>query len=63
MENNRTSKNDEPIQTFMSLGLTLLQAKLYLTLVKLGSQGGEVRKISRESSIARQDVYRILPEL
>jgi sugar-specific transcriptional regulator TrmB len=63
MENNRTSKNDEPIQTFMSLGLTLLQAKLYLTLVKLGSQGGEVRKISRESSIVRQDVYRILPEL
>ena len=63
MENNTKSQIDEPIQTFMSLGLTFLQAKLYLTLVKLGNSGGEVRKISRESNIARQDVYRILPQL
>jgi sugar-specific transcriptional regulator TrmB len=63
MENNRKGQSDEPIQTFMSLGLPFLQAKLYLTLVKLGSSGGEVRKISRDSNIARQDVYRILPQL
>jgi len=63
MENNSKTKDDEPIQTFMSVGLTLLQAKLYLALAKLGSSGGGVRKISHESNIARQDVYRILPEL
>jgi sugar-specific transcriptional regulator TrmB len=63
MENNNKSKDDEPIQTFMSVGLTLLQAKLYLALAKFGNSGGGVRKISHESNIARQDIYRILPEL
>lgn len=55
------TQNNEHIQTFMSLGLTYLQAKVYLTLVKFGSAGAEVRKISQYSNIARQDIYRILP--
>jgi len=56
-------QEDEPIQTLVSLGLTNLQAKVYLTLLKLGNTGADVRKISRASRIVRQDVYRILPTL
>jgi hypothetical protein len=43
----------------MTVGLTLLQAKLYLALVKLESPGGGIRKISHESNIARQNVINI----
>jgi sugar-specific transcriptional regulator TrmB len=54
---------DESIEIFTKLGLTYVQTKLYLTLVRLGSIGGDVKKISRESSVARQDIYRVLPSL
>ena len=54
---------EEPIQTFMNLGLTQLEAKVYLTLVIFGNGGADVKKIAKESNIARQDVYRILPSL
>jgi sugar-specific transcriptional regulator TrmB len=57
------TQTEEPIQTFMNLGLTQLEAKVYLTLVKLGDEGADVKKIAKESNIARQDVYRILPSL
>ncbi len=57
------SQNDESVDTFMDLGLTYLQAKVYLTLVRFGNAGGEVKKISNDSKIARQDIYRILPIL
>jgi sugar-specific transcriptional regulator TrmB len=45
----------------MKLGLTLLQAKIYLTLVKFES--ADVKTISKASKIARQDVYRVVPSL
>ena len=57
------SQEEEPFQTFVSLGLSYLQAKVYVTLLRLGGIGAEVRKIASASAIARQDVYRILPTL
>ncbi len=48
-------------QTLVDLGLTLLQAKVYLALAKLGTSTGRV--IARESKVAPQDVYRLLKEL
>jgi sugar-specific transcriptional regulator TrmB len=45
----------------MKLGLTFLQAKIYLTIVNLQTAG--VKRISVFSNIARPDVYRILPTL
>jgi len=49
------------VQVFMKLGLTLLQATIYLNLTKLGRAG--VTRISRVSNVARPDVYRVLPAL
>jgi sugar-specific transcriptional regulator TrmB len=57
------TQEETPVQTFVELGLTYLQAKVYVTLVKLGQFGADVRKISQASNIARQDVYRVLPDL
>jgi sugar-specific transcriptional regulator TrmB len=57
------TQTEEPIQTFMNLGLTQLEAKVYLTLVTFGNGGADVKKIAKESNIARQDVYRIFPSL
>ena len=53
--------DDVYIQTLMKLGLTFLQATIYLTIVKLGKTG--VRKISTVSNVARPDVYRIVRTL
>ncbi len=53
--------DEEYIQTLMGLGLTLLQAKTYLALAKLGS--ADVKTISKVSKVARQDVYRVTPKL
>jgi sugar-specific transcriptional regulator TrmB len=57
------SQEDESIQVFVDLGLTYLQAKVYVTLIRIGGSGADVRKIATSSSTARQDVYRILPSL
>jgi len=48
-------------QTFMGLGLTLLQAKTYFALAKLGV--ADVKTVSKVSNVARQDVYRVTPKL
>jgi len=45
----------------MNLGLTLLQAKVYLTLAELGK--AEVTRISNASNVARPDVYRVISTL
>ncbi|MGB9960488.1 MAG: TrmB family transcriptional regulator [Candidatus Bathyarchaeales archaeon] len=52
---------NECIQILMDLGLTLLQARTYLALSKLGK--ATIKTISKVSNVARQDVYRIMPEL
>jgi len=46
----------------MEFGLTRSQAKVYLTLVRLG-EDSKALTIFRFSNVARQDVYRILTEL
>ncbi len=50
---------DEYIETLVKLGLTSLQARIYLTIVTLQKAG--VGKIATMADIARPDVYRILP--
>ncbi len=52
---------DLSVQTLVKLGLTSLQAKIYLTIVVL--QKAEVSKIAALSKVARPDVYRVLPML
>jgi len=54
-------KDDFSIQTLVKLGLTALQAKIYLTTVIVQKAG--VAKISAVSKVARPDVYRVLPTL
>ena len=49
------------IQALMNLGLTLLQATIYLTLAQIGQS--EVKRISKASNVARPDVYRVMPTL
>ncbi|MGD6851596.1 MAG: TrmB family transcriptional regulator [Candidatus Bathyarchaeia archaeon] len=53
----------EASQTLVDLGLSLLQARIYLCIVRNGCFGIEVGKISKISKIARQDIYRTLPQL
>jgi sugar-specific transcriptional regulator TrmB len=52
---------DEDVQTLTGLGLTTLQAKLYLTMVKTGKT--TVKQISNASNVARQEVQRVTAEL
>jgi sugar-specific transcriptional regulator TrmB len=54
-------QDEECVDTLMGLGLTLLQAKTYLGLAKLGV--ADVKSISKVSKVARQDVYRVTPKL
>jgi sugar-specific transcriptional regulator TrmB len=49
---------EEQIQTLSGLGLSFLQAKTYMNLAKLGK--ADARTISKTSSVARTDVYRIM---
>lgn len=52
---------DEAVETLTGLGLTMLQAKVYLALAKNGESS--VKEIAKNSKVARQDSYRITPEL
>ncbi len=49
------------IQTFKSLGLSTLQTKVYLVLIRVPS--ATIKEIATNSGIARQDIYRITKEL
>jgi sugar-specific transcriptional regulator TrmB len=53
--------DDTLTRTLLKLGLTFLQAKIYLSLLKFQEAG--VKKISVTSNVARPDVYRVLPAL
>lgn len=53
--------NVEAVQTLVNLGLTVLQAKTYLALVKLGASTGN--RTAKAANIAPPDIYRILAEL
>ena len=52
---------DEDVEALTSLGLTILQAKVYLALVESGSS--TIKEISKNAGVARQDLYRITSEL
>ena len=52
---------DKDVETLTSLGLTVLQAKVYLALVKSGDL--TIKEISKNADVARQDLYRITSEL
>ncbi len=52
---------DETVQTLVKLGLTVLQAKVYLSLAKFGTSTG--RTTAKAAKVASQDVYRVLTEL
>lgn len=52
---------DEDIQTLTKLGLTVLQARVYLTLAKSGK--ATIKTISKASEIDRSDIYRIVYKL
>lgn len=51
----------EDIQALTKLGLTVLQARVYLTLAKSGK--ATIKTISKASEIDRSDVYRIVSKL
>jgi sugar-specific transcriptional regulator TrmB len=52
---------EEDIATLMELGLTLLQAKIYLALVSSGT--ATIKILAKTTGIAKHDVYRIMPKL
>ncbi len=52
---------EDNTQTLVALGLTVLQARAYLNLVKIGTARAGI--ISKFSGVGRQDIYRILTEL
>lgn len=53
--------HEEEAQTLMDLGLTALQAKVYVGLVRLGNPTANAT--AKFSKVARQEVYRITNEL
>ncbi len=51
----------EDVDALTGLGLSVLQAKVYLALADLGS--ATVKAISKSADVARQDMYRLISEL
>jgi sugar-specific transcriptional regulator TrmB len=52
---------DEEIKTFTGLGLTFLQAKVYLTLIRTGNS--TIKMVAEQTGIARQEAQRVTAEL
>jgi sugar-specific transcriptional regulator TrmB len=52
---------DEEVKALTGLGLTVLQAKVYLTLVKTGNS--TIRIVAGQTGIARQEAQRVTAEL
>ena len=52
---------NEDIDTLVCLGLSTLQAKVYLALVEIGR--ATTKALAEKSNVARQDIYRITAEL
>ena len=55
------SDNDENIRTLINLGLTGTQAKIFLSLLRIGQ--ASTKEIAQISKVARPDTYRALSEL
>lgn len=54
-------KIENEVRILVQLGLTVNQARVYLALANRGFVGA--KEISRISNIAKQDVYRVMPQL
>lgn len=52
---------DKAIHTLTGLGITVLQARVYLALLKSGKT--TAKDLAKTSKVARQDTYRVLSEL
>ncbi len=52
---------DQDIETLVKLGLNGVQAKAYLTLLRIGPE--KAKEIAKNSRIARPDIYRTLAKL
>lgn len=52
---------DEVVDKLTSFGFTVNQAKVYLSIVQ--SSGTHVGKISKDTQLHRQDIYKLLPKL
>ena len=55
------SSQDKAIETLTGLGLTVLQAKVYIVLARTGKS--TIKEIAKTSKVARQDLYRIATQL
>jgi len=55
------SNLNKGIEVLQGLGLTLCQAKIYLSLCRFGCL--DAKTISKDTQIARQDVYRVIADL
>jgi len=53
--------NDENTDLLLGLGLSLNQARVYLTILKL--EKTSVGQISKFSKVRREDIYRVIPTL
>jgi sugar-specific transcriptional regulator TrmB len=51
----------ESIPLLMDFGLSFLQATIYLNLVKFDE--ADVKLLAKDTNVARQDIYRIMPTL
>ncbi len=49
------------VQSLKRLGLSIVQAKIYLSLVKAGSSSAKT--ISQVANVGRADIYRVMPSL
>jgi len=56
-----TSSLEENAKILCDFGLTLNQAKVYVTIVKLGAV--QVGEIAKHAQVRREDIYRALPKL
>jgi sugar-specific transcriptional regulator TrmB len=56
-----TDVQNEDIEALTSLGLTMLQATVYLNLVE--SENATIKDIAKNTGVARQDLYRITSQL
>jgi sugar-specific transcriptional regulator TrmB len=53
--------NDESIKTIVDLGLTGVQARIYLSLLRIGT--APIKETANAAKVARPDVYRALATL
>jgi sugar-specific transcriptional regulator TrmB len=61
VEESSLELQDESFQVLIDLGLTILEAKVYLALVRTGE--ASAKTISKTSKVSQPDVYRVLTKL